>query len=667
MAQMVNREAPYSGLANLMAMRGRMGDTELVHMSKPEIKGLASLGELTINPDTGLPEAFKLKSILPTVAGIGAAFATGGTSLLIPALATGLTSAVVNKDIGRGLFDGLLSYAGGSIMKGLTAGTPVDPTKPAIEAATGSIGQITPAQAATQASQNFGAALQQPAQGSLMYNLPTQGPLTASQMAAAGPGGFAVPSMPTVGAYTPPASPFVYAQDVPASSFQKTFGLASDKVAGEAATGLEALNAGVGDISQLTGLEKAKFIGMRAAPGIAGAALESAMTPEYSQPELLSGTVSTPRTPRTLTRTPLRSTPVTEEEALAAALGTGPGLRFSDYTTRYANQGGLVGFATGGGIPAIKEAGDPSNDPQANVGTGVVGNVNVTDPVDIGLGAFNPSPLSLGLGLVGLAMGVPGLGLAASMMGTPTVNVNALGQTQVSGVGNQSVDSFGNVVGTTQADIASMSAAPATPGVTPGLQDPMGVFGDFTSSGDGVGEPGTGTGPGEAATAAAESGQDGPGGHMSQGGFLAALAKGEQVPGALGSLPPHVARGLMENPEIGRDITAFMNLVNSQPSTKDLMGGGRPYFEGMVPGDAHGMKDNVAFKVQGGNIDTAMLSPGEYVVPADVVAMLGNGNGDSGAKELDAFAKGVRQKAFGTEKQQKQINAPKELGQLATA
>ena len=87
----------------------------------------------------------------------------------------------------------------------------------------------------------------------------------------------------------------------------------------------------------------------------------------------------------------------------------------------------------------------------------------------------------------------------------------------------------------------------------------------------------------------------------------------------------------------------------------------------MVPGDAHGMKDNVAFEVQGGNIDTAMLSPGEYVLPADVVAMLGNGNGDSGAKELDAFAKNIRQKAFGTEKQQKQINAPKELGQLATA
>ena len=153
MALMVNREAPYSGLANLMAMRGRMGDTELVHMSKPEIKGLASLGQLTINPDTGLPEAFKLKSILPTIAGIGAAFATGGTSLLVPAIATGLTSAVVNKDIGRGLFDGLLSYAGGSIMKGLAGGADFA----GAAGITGETAGQTAAQTATQQAANTAA------------------------------------------------------------------------------------------------------------------------------------------------------------------------------------------------------------------------------------------------------------------------------------------------------------------------------------------------------------------------------------------------------------------------------------------------------------------------------------------------------------------------------
>ena len=710
MATVVNKEAPYSGLANLMAMRGRMGDTELVHMSKPEIKGLASLGELTINPDTGLPEAFKLKSILPTVAGIGAAFATGGTSLLIPALATGLTSAVVNKDIGRGLFDGLLSYAGGSIMRGLSGGGEAfgelaTQTAPAAVAPTAG-------QSVGQAAQNFTASqLTDIAGGFAPAGL--SGELVAGQAAEAAlsPGLAALPSSGAT--IMPPV--FTATKDITPSFVGRQLGYETIKQ-GATLTPMQVAQLG-GGTAGLTTSQMAGLYAPQAAVGVGGAMLQDAMTPEYPQPELLSGTVSTPRTPRTITRTPLRSTPVTEEEALGAALGTGPALRFSDYTTRYSNQGGLVGFATGGGIPAIKEAGDPSNDPQANVGTGVVGNVNVTDPVDIGLGAFNPSPLGLGLGLAGLAMGVPGLGLAASMMGTPTVNVNSLGQTQVSGVGNQSVDSFGNVVGTTQADIASMSAAPATSGVTPGLQDPMGVFGDFTSSGDGVSaDSGMGgmssvDGSEEGAAGGFENG--GLIAMLQRGGFLAALAEGGQVPGALGDLPPHVARGLMENPEIGTDGAAFMNLVNSQPSTKDLMGGqvldalgslpphvarglmenpeiftdavafmnlvnrqpstkdlmggGRPYFEGMVPGTAHGMKDNVAFKVQGGNIDTAMLSPGEYVVPADVVAMLGNGNGDSGAKELDAFAKGVRQKAFGTEKQQKQINAPKELGQLATA
>ena len=666
MATVVNREAPYSGLANLMAMRGRMGDTELVHMSKPEIKGLASLGELTINPDTGLPEAFKLKSILPTVAGLAAAYFTGGTSLLIPALATGATSAIVNKDIGRGLFDGLLSYAGGSIMRGVAGGGEAfgelaTQTAPAAVAPTAG-------QAVGQAAQNFTASqLTDIAGGFAPAGL--SGELVARQAAEAAlsPGLAALPSSGAT-IMSPPV--FTAAKDItPSVVGRELLGYETIKQ-GATLTPMQVAQLG-GGTAGLTTSQMAGLYAPKAAVGIGGAMLQDAMTPQYQQPELLSETVSTPRTPRTFTRTPLRSTPVTEEEALGAALGTGPGLRFSDYTTRYANQGGLVGFATGGGIPAIKEAGDPSNDPQANVGTGVVGNVNVTDPVDIGLGSFNPSPLSLGLGLVGLAMGVPGLGLAASMMGTPTVNVNALGQTQVSGVGNQSVDSFGNVVGTTQADIASMSAAPATPGVTPGLQDPMGVFGDFTSSGDGVSADG-----GMGGMSGVDGSEEGAAGGfenggliamLQRGGFLAGLAEGGQVFGALGSLPPHVARGLMENPEIGRDITAFMNLVNSQPSTKDLMGGGRPYFEGMVPGTAHGMKDNVAFKVQGGNIDTAMLSPGEYVVPADVVAMLGNGNGDSGAKELDAFAKGVRQKAFGTEKQQKQINAPKELGQLATA
>jgi hypothetical protein len=49
------------GLASL----GRNGDTMLVHMNPTEVAGLQSLamahgGSLTINPNTGMPEAFNL-------------------------------------------------------------------------------------------------------------------------------------------------------------------------------------------------------------------------------------------------------------------------------------------------------------------------------------------------------------------------------------------------------------------------------------------------------------------------------------------------------------------------------------------------------------------------------------------------------------------------------
>jgi hypothetical protein len=124
MAEMINREAPLSGLSSLMAMKGRQGDTELIHMTRPEIAGLASLGKLTINPDTGLPEAFSFKQFLPALAGIAATAMTGGgaAGFLLPALAAGGTSAVVNKgDMGAIAFDALLAGAGGAL-SGATVG-----------------------------------------------------------------------------------------------------------------------------------------------------------------------------------------------------------------------------------------------------------------------------------------------------------------------------------------------------------------------------------------------------------------------------------------------------------------------------------------------------------------------------------------------------------------
>lgn len=61
MAYYINRQAPMSGISSLLALRGRQGDSELVHMSKPELMMMRRMGQLTVNPRTGLPEAFNLE------------------------------------------------------------------------------------------------------------------------------------------------------------------------------------------------------------------------------------------------------------------------------------------------------------------------------------------------------------------------------------------------------------------------------------------------------------------------------------------------------------------------------------------------------------------------------------------------------------------------------
>jgi len=84
-------------------------------------------------------------------------------------------------------------------------------------------------------------------------------------------------------------------------------------------------------------------------------------------------------------------------------------------------------------------------------------------------------------------------------------------------------------------------------------------------------------------------------------------------------------------------------------------GGEKKYFEGRVNGNGDGMSDEVEFEVEGENPDLALLSRDEYVLPADVVAMIGNGSSNAGADKLDAFVKQVRKESFGTEKQQREL------------
>jgi len=108
--------------AKHLASKGRDGDTELVHMTKGEIKGLQGLalahgGSLSINPDTGLIEASFLKKILPMVA--GAALSPFITPMGAAALVGGIETARTG-DIGKGLMAGLGAYGGAGLTSGLS-------------------------------------------------------------------------------------------------------------------------------------------------------------------------------------------------------------------------------------------------------------------------------------------------------------------------------------------------------------------------------------------------------------------------------------------------------------------------------------------------------------------------------------------------------------------
>lgn len=76
-------------------------------------------------------------------------------------------------------------------------------------------------------------------------------------------------------------------------------------------------------------------------------------------------------------------------------------------------------------------------------------------------------------------------------------------------------------------------------------------------------------------------------------------------------------------------------------------------------GATDGMADKIATSIEGKQ--PAALSHGEFVVPADVVSHLGNGNSEAGAKKLYEMMAKVRQARTGTPKQGKQINPNKYL------
>ena len=812
---MVNRDAPYSGLANLMAMNGRFGDTELVHMSKPEIRGLASLGELTVNPDTGLPEAFSLKAALPIIGGIAG-------SMIMPGIGSALGSGAMGSLL-SGTSGAMIGSALGSFGGGLLAGQPfgqaalgglmAGATSGIFGGAFGGGGE-----AVTSGAANAGSATT--TGSTAVATGTTAGVPAATAVAPAATSGIVDSTFGGMKIFNPSPAPVISQP----SSLQSWLGANKNKL----------LLGGAG----------------LAAAGLAG---------DEGGGEVAPSPPITPLTQYTFNRERREGAPRTEEELRRQATQGGnysffgPGA-FNPIAR--ANEGGLVSLANQ--QPAQQRSNVTnfmfSDNPQHQ---------NVFDEMFKVGEAMSQPQQQPNTGLMQLAVGGQPKSNIAQMLNPtlrqqvpslPPFNYDTLRRRASIGQEESPVDIFqtqheeilrdalGRIVEDSSKEVIETPEEPVAP-VAP-IPKPVNVFsndGDPDTagmSGDDIAGPGVAAAMGMADTeadvgAAAEAaeaeadaeaaGADeaaGPDDALARGG-LVGLAKGGRLDplskellrkrmlqressgnyssvnpykyvggyqfGAaaledlgyikkgkskLGnkamwnpknwtgkngitdldsffkdtslqdrlfndyaernfktlkgkdvfkkdSSPEHVAGMLAASHLLGatkasknlsatdknkisgheyyklgkKSIEPALNLGStkgehrriasqkrdeqkSMPNNSNILQhlksilplseGGTidQYFEGQVIGKGDGQSDQILFEVEGKNPDMALLSRDEYVLPADAVAMLGNGSSNAGAKELDQFVKSLRQQSFGTQRQQQRVNPQRGLSAL---
>jgi hypothetical protein len=221
-------EQPYGGMmgggglpslnypmAQQVQSQGRGEDTMLVHMTPNEVNSLQGLamahgGSLTINPQTGLPEAGFLKKLIPTLLGAGLMFIPGVNAIAAAGI-VGAGSVLKTGSLKKGLMAGLSAYGGASLAGGLGAGnvfgaaaktaapavtnvaTGVDLSGAAAEAASGA-GQVAAKQGLAGIAQNFGTAARAGIPSAVPSFITKAAPMLAASGLMQGVGGALTPS-----------------------------------------------------------------------------------------------------------------------------------------------------------------------------------------------------------------------------------------------------------------------------------------------------------------------------------------------------------------------------------------------------------------------------------------------------------------------------------------
>ena len=156
--------------------------------------------------------------------------------------------------------------------------------------------------------------------------------------------------------------------------------------------------------------------------------------------------------------------------------------------------------------------------------------------------------------------------------------------------------------------------------------------------------------PGEAAAARTAAQAEAQG--------IATLAKPKVQPAQTGIAQETAATEAAE-PQKAKPASAVIDQLAVPPATLargGLAGLARGRY---LAGGTDGMADQIPANIEGRQ--EARLSHGEFVIPADVVSHLGNGNSDAGAQRLYDMMDKIRKARTGTTKQGKQINPNKFL------
>ena len=666
--------APYQGVANQLAGYGRYGDSMLVHMNPIEVQMLASLsptGRLTDNPYTGQKEAFLTflapllgsflgQAALPTIIP-----ALAGKTALAGAIGSGLATTAATGDLEQGIMSGITGFGIGSAL-GASAGAGNELVK-----------QATTDLATKQAAQTA-------------LSEQTTKALTEAQLREAAAKA-AIPQPPV-------ATPFVEgiagAPDMP-------FNLPNITPALQDPNYLSALSAQNVGAQGVTEAQKALATAQANIPVTErltspfrepGAFFSGLTEPSSFLPMYVGESGRMAREQELMGRGSMRAYEEEQEAQRQKTLGDISGVYNrirSAYPVGYAQGGQVEKYKAGAAIPNQQE--QKINDLQGLVDQyNAINNLNIPDPKEVQLSLrgseFVPPPAAsysaLDVGGAGYLPGVapefqyfreppppPPTGYVPPPPGTVAGGGGPYGDFDFSGIDFSQFPQYQGDIVQPMVDSQQQMAAAPMPNI------------DFSSLYGGIGafnQPEMQTMeqaavmPEEERILAARElqvpiselsmdemddelnpfarsrnfGERRYGGGMmyAEGG----MTEGDMADRSIVEMTVAAIRGEVENAD--EIISRFLDMYGPEAFTelrdrvlKDIVPGAQT--EGMIEGEGGGQDDLVEGMI--GTQRPVAVSPGEYIIPADVVSLAGGGYSGDGAKYFDNLIEDIRMKTMG--------------------